>query len=68
MTRLRVAIHDHADQWAEDFSLEAPDICSALTIADINVVEGNAEIWDGDRRLARLAKHGGSYATFWQVG
>ena len=37
MTKLRVAIHAKTDFRNEDFALEAPDIATALTIADINV-------------------------------
>ena len=67
MTKLRVAIHAKTDFRNEDFALEAPDIATALTIADINVGSGNAEIWDGETRLARLSKHAGRHATFWRV-
>ena len=59
MTKLRVAIHAKTDFRNEDFALEAPDIATALTIADINVGNGDAEIWDGEQRLAKLSKHGG---------
>ena len=67
MTKLRVAIHAKTDFRNEDFALEAPDIATALTIADLNVGHGDAEIWDGEQRLAKLSKHGGVYATFWRV-
>jgi len=67
MSKLRVSIHGHTDRTDDQFALEAPDIATALTIADINVGTGDAEIWDGEQRLARLSKHGGGYATFWRV-
>ncbi|MBX7483166.1 hypothetical protein [Qipengyuania qiaonensis] len=67
MTKLRVAIHGKTELQDEDFALEALDIATALTIADINVGRGGAEIWDGEHRLARLSKHGGVHATFWRL-
>ena len=67
MSKLRVSIHGHANRVDDQFALEALDIATALTIADINVGTGDAEIWDGKQRLARLSKHGGVHATFWRV-
>ncbi|UYH55117.1 hypothetical protein N6L26_00665 [Qipengyuania sp. SS22] len=67
MSKLRVSIHGHANRADDKFALEALDIATALTIADINVGRGDAEIWDGEQRLARLSKHGGVHATFWRV-
>jgi hypothetical protein len=67
MAKLRVAIHARTEFQYEDFALEALDIATALAIADINVGKGDAEIWDGQQRLARLSKHGGVHATFWRV-
>ena len=67
MAKLRVAIHARTEFQYEDFALEALDIATALAIADINVGKGDAEIWDGEQRLARLSKHGGVHATFWRV-
>ncbi|MFW2350830.1 hypothetical protein [Qipengyuania sp.] len=68
MSRLRIAIHGSPKRDDEAIALEALDIATALTIADINLGSGDAEIWEGDRRLARLAKLGGEHATFWRVG
>lgn len=68
MSRLRVAFHCSAELENETFALEALDIATALTVADINLGSGGAEIWEGDHRLARLAKLGGKHATFWRVG
>ncbi|AXK41895.1 MULTISPECIES: hypothetical protein [Erythrobacter] len=67
MNKFRVSIHDGEMPDGAPVALEALDIATALTIADINVGAGDAEIWDGGRRLARLSKHGGHYATFWRV-
>ncbi|QPC99271.1 MULTISPECIES: hypothetical protein [Qipengyuania] len=51
----------------ETLELEVLDEATALLVADINVVHGNAELWDGDRRIARLTKHGGTHGTFWEI-
>ncbi|MAH16554.1 MAG: hypothetical protein VXY04_12740 [Pseudomonadota bacterium] len=67
MNRLRIAIHGSARDPDAAIALEALDIATALTIADINVGSGDAEIWDGEKRLARLSKHAGRHATFWRV-
>ena len=67
MNRLRIAIHGSTRDPDAAIALEALDIATALTIADINVGNGDAEIWDGEQRLAKLSKHGGVYATFWRV-
>ena len=37
MSKLRVSIHGHANRVDDQFALEALDIATALTIADINV-------------------------------
>ncbi|MBO6525655.1 hypothetical protein [Erythrobacter sp.] len=67
MNKLRVSIHKQAGHNDKPFALETLDIATALTIADINVGRGDAEIWDGEQCLARLSKHGGVHATFWRV-
>jgi hypothetical protein len=56
------------DDWRKNVGHgSSPPVITALTIADINVGTGDAEIWDGEQRLARLSKHGGVHATFWRV-
>lgn len=67
MTRLRVSIPGQGGRESDAIALEALDVAAALTIADINLTSGNAEIWAGEHRLARLSKQGGSHATFWRV-
>ncbi|WP_370032706.1 hypothetical protein [Qipengyuania mesophila] len=67
MRRLRISIHSHNVERSEDFTIEALDIATALTVAEINVAEGDAEIWDGGHCLARLSKHGEGQAVFWRV-
>ncbi len=48
-------------------SIDVPDITTALLVADINLVRGRAEIWEGEKRLANIAR--GSYGPLplWQV-
>lgn len=47
--------------------LEAPDIVTALVVAEINMGQSAAEIRDGDRLIARLQKRGRSHAPFWVI-
>ncbi|MEZ5680375.1 MAG: hypothetical protein R3E14_03670 [Erythrobacter sp.] len=68
MRRIQLSIE--VDRCGRDglLELDVLDEATALLVADINVRSGSAEMWDGDRRLARLTKHGGAHATFWQLG
>lgn len=67
MSRLRVAIQGSPDTRDETIAFEALDMATALTIADINLSDGSAEIWQGEHRLARLAKLGEARTTYWRV-
>ena len=50
----------------ERLSLHVPDLTTALVVAEINRPDGDVELWDGDRQLARLQRDADS--TFWKVG
>lgn len=67
MERVEIALCGQDDTRGEMVRLRALDVPTALTIADINVPEGHAENWRDGRRTARLTKHGGRHATFWEV-
>jgi hypothetical protein len=52
--------------------LKTIDINAALAVLDINLSDGVlsdgiAEIWEGERRLARLKRRGDFPALFWEV-
>lgn len=66
MGQLRVSLHP-AGSGGEAVELDALDVAAALTIASINVDNGEAELHDGERVLARLVKHGKGNAAYWQV-
>ncbi|MEL1249400.1 hypothetical protein [Aurantiacibacter gilvus] len=66
MSRLQVNFTNAGSQVPQ--SLEAPDMVTALVVAEINMGEAPAEIRDGDRLLARLEKRGRTHAPFWYVG
>lgn len=68
MNKLRVSIQSPDSDAAKDIDIEALDISTALMVADINLGHGDAEIWDGDNRLARLSKMAGAHAPYWRVG
>ncbi len=67
MSRIHMSITPRDAHDGDPVEIEALDVPTALTIADINTRSGTAELWDGKRRLGRLTKHGGSHATFWEV-
>ncbi|MBX7496828.1 hypothetical protein K3172_13265 [Qipengyuania sp. 6B39] len=67
MNRIRLSIQPEHGRDADRLEIEAPDTTTALLIADINVHDGFAELWDGKRLLGRVIKHGGAYATFWEI-
>ncbi len=67
MNKLRVSIPSCDPANPGEVALEAFDVAMALTILDINAGRQPAEIWDGDRRLARVSKQSDGRTTFWQV-
>jgi hypothetical protein len=68
MSRIKVCLQPLGKDGAGEIELDTPSIANALTVADINVSHGRAIFRSGDHILARLTKHGGNHATFWQVG
>lgn len=68
MSRIHLSIEQRSSIGDDPMIVEALDVHTALTIADINLRKGSAELWDGERRLGRLIKHGGDHATFWEIG
>ena len=67
MTRIKVALSPRQSGQGDVVMIGAFDVHTALAIADINIERGSAELWDGERRLGRLTKHGGNHATFWEI-
>ena len=68
MSRIHLSIEQRRSDSCGPMVVDALDVPTALAIADINMRNGSAELWDGDHRLGRLIKHGGDYATFWELG
>lgn len=48
-------------------SLDVPDIVTALVVADIVATLGNAELWQGEKRLAGLSRRSTGPRPLWQV-
>lgn len=67
MRRITLSITPRDFDEAGPVEMEALDVPTALAIANINVQSGSAELWDGQRKLGRLTKHGKDHATFWEV-
>ena len=68
MGRIQLAIEPASGSLQDRIELEVPDEATALLVADINLHDGAAELRDGERVIAKLTKHGGPRATFWEVG
>lgn len=68
MSRIHLSIEQRCSNNSGPMVVDALDVPTALAIADINLRNGSAELWEGARRLCRLTKHGGDYATFWELG
>lgn len=68
MGRLRVWLREKGHDIKDAVTLEALDMATALTVVEINLDHGQAEIWDGNHRLARLNRLGRSGTTFWRIG
>lgn len=68
MTRIHVSIEERCSSSGDPMIVDALDVPTALAIADINMQDGSAELWEGERRLGRLTKHGGDHASFWELG
>lgn len=67
MRRVTLSIQTLNAGDAATVQMDALNPATALLIADINTDDGAAELWIGEKRLARLIKHGGPHATFWQI-
>ena len=53
---------EHPDQ---RLSLHVPDFITALVVAEINRPDGEVELWEGNRQLARLQR--AADCAFWTV-
>ena len=66
MNRYRIEIQSNR-AGEEATSLMAPDIPTALIIAEINMKGGSAALYEGDRQLADLQRQPGTRAAYWRV-
>lgn len=68
MTRIQLSFASPDSGEREFVTMDVLDPATALVIAAINGEDGPAELWDGQRRLARLVRRGDADAPFWEVG
>ena len=47
--------------------LESPTLPMALIVADINLEGGTAEVWQENKRVARLRKRRGREQAYWEM-
>ena len=67
MSRYRIEYECRSAGDARLQSLSVPDIQTALIVADINLPRGSAELWEGERHIARIQKQAGPRSTYWRV-
>ena len=67
MQSFQVRIHPQCGEVAVPLTLAAPSLPLALIVADINTETGTAEIWQDERRLARIRKRRAPCQTFWEL-
>jgi hypothetical protein len=67
MTRIQLSFEPRAGTGEGPVKFDVLDPATALVIAEINAEDGPAELWDGEKRLARLVKQGADDAPFWKV-
>ena len=67
MSRIEIALCSRYDERGETIKMQTLDVATALTITDINVPAGDAELRQDGKRLGRVTKHGGRHGTFWEV-
>jgi|GEM_PF-1129715 len=63
--RLEYASLNPTDNQMQCF--EVPSISAALVVAEINASGRPAEVWEGDRRIARLEPQAGEGSSYWRV-
>lgn len=67
MSRMHLSFEPRTTTPQQHVMLDVLDPATALIIAEINADEGSAELWDGDRRIARLTRRGTAGAGFWEI-
>lgn len=68
MSEAHLKVNIHTQGEGPDLEFETASIATALTIAEINLVRGRAEICHGNRVIARLTRRGDHPSVFWEVG
>ncbi|MXO73285.1 hypothetical protein [Alteraurantiacibacter buctensis] len=68
MGNLRIEYLAHDAGVPQRHAIDVPSVQIALIVAQINNPEGEVELWDGDRQLARLKRQEGDLSPLWKVG
>ena len=55
------------DAQGDAVTLQAPTLGLALIAAEINLASGEAEVWEGDRMLARVLRQPGTPRGLWRI-
>lgn len=67
MHHYRIEFHSENQISRQDLSLTAPNVVTALIVADINVGKGSADLWDGERHIAHLQPGAAGRMGYWIV-
>lgn len=66
--RYRLEYETRSEEHGERMiSLDVPDIVTALVVADINIAGDAAQLWDGDKPIAKLQRQRRANSGYWQV-
>jgi hypothetical protein len=52
---------------AQRHSVPVPDVQTALIVAQMNSPDGEVELWEGEKQLARLQRQQGDLSPLWRV-
>lgn len=67
MNRYRIEFRSNRSRQHQALTMQVPDIPTALTVVEINMSGGSAELWDGDRHIAHIQRQPGTRSAFWRV-
>lgn len=67
MSDLRIEYFAAGEGATERHSVPVPDVQTALIVAQMNSPDGEVELWEGERQLARLHRQQGDLSPLWMV-
>ncbi len=68
MSDLRIEYLGTGDGAPQRHSVPVPDVQTALIVAQMNSPDGEVELWEGEKQLARFQRQQGDLSPLWLVG